>query len=275
MSEQASSHAPDSPDAMRIGLIGCGNMARALARGWGRALVCADPLAERARSLAEEVGGEALDSNAEVAVRADLVVLCHKPAQLEAVAAEVAPHARAVASILAATPLSALRGAYPDRPVYRFLPSLPVEVRSGATVHAVDPAAVGSAAEDPARASLDAAVAGLFAELGTLVELEEPLIDVAMALMSCAPAYVALVAEAQIDAGVRRGLPAGEGAELVVQTLAGTAELLRRRGYDTLAVRREVSSPGGVTARGLDALERGGVRAAFSDALDAVLGGAR
>ena len=104
-----------------------------------------------------------------------------------------------------------------------------------------------------------------------LVALDESLVDVAMGLMSCAPAYVALVAEAQIDAGVRRGIPAAQGAQLVVETLAGTAELLRSRGYDTVAVRREVTSPGGVTARGLDALERGGVRAAFSDALDAVL----
>ena len=98
----------------------------------------------------------------------------------------------------------------------------------------------------------------LFGELGMLVVLDESLVDVAMGLMSCAPAYVALVAEAQIDAGVRRGIPAAQGAELVVETLAGTAELLRARAYDTVAVRREVASPGGVTARGLDALERGG-----------------
>jgi pyrroline-5-carboxylate reductase len=253
---------------MKIGLIGCGNMARALARGWGRPVLCADPVAERARSLAEEVGGEALASNAEVAAGADVLVLCHKPAQLGAVAGEVAGQARAVASILAATPLAALREAYPARPVYRFIPSLPVEVRQGAVVQAAGPGAAGQEA-DPA---LDAAVAALFAELGTLVVLDDALVDVAMGLMSCAPAYVALVAEAQIDAGVRRGIPAPQGAELVVQTLAGTAELLRRRGYDTMAVRREVSSPGGLTARGIDALERGGVRAAFSDALDAVLG---
>ena len=93
-----------------------------------------------------------------------------------------------------------------------------------------------------------------------------------MGLMSCAPAYVALVAEAQVDAGVRHGIPAVQGAQLVVQTLAGTAELLRQRNYDTMAVRREVSSPGGLTARGVDALERAGLRRAFSDALDAVLG---
>lgn len=247
---------------MNVGLIGSGNMARALARGWGRPVCCFDPLAERAQALADELGGEALSSNAEVAQRADLVVLCHKPAQLRAVAAQVAPHAKAVASILAATPLADLKDAYPGRPVYRFIPSLPVEVRQGAVVQASD---------EQQDAQVDRAVAELFGELGTLVVLDDRLVDVAMGLMSCAPAYVALVAEAQIDAGVRRGIPAAQGAQLVVQTLAGTAELLRRRGHDTMAVRREVSSPGGLTARGLDALERGGIRAAFSDALDAVL----
>jgi pyrroline-5-carboxylate reductase len=269
---------------MEIGLIGCGNMARALARGWARPVLCSDPLPERASALAEEVGGEALPDNAEVARRADLVVLCHKPLQLRQVAADVAPHARAVASILAATPLSELKAVYPDTPVYRFVPSLPVEVRQGAVVQAADPetgghqpgsdesAPAGDAPGPPAPSPLDTDVHHLFAELGTLVVLEERLVDVAMGLMSCGPAYVALVAEAQIDAGLRHGIPASQGAQLVVQTLAGTAELLRRRGNDTHAVRREVSSPGGVTAKGLDALERAGLRAAFSDALDAVLG---
>ena len=253
---------------MQVGLIGCGNMARALARGWERPVSCADPIADRARRLAAEVGGEALAGNREVAERADLVVLCHKPAQLAAVAREIAPRAKAVASILAATPLAALREAYPGKPVYRFMPSLPVEVRQGAVVQA---ASQGAPAGDDGEDRLDAEVAELFAQLGTLVVLDDALLDVAMGLMSCGPAYVALVAEAQVDAGVRKGIPAAQGADLVVQTLAGTAELLRRRHNDTLAIRREVASPGGRTARGLDALERGGVRAAFSDALDAVL----
>jgi len=256
---------------MQVGLIGCGNMARALARGWAKPLLCSDPITERARSLAAEVGGEALSDNTDVARRADLVVLCHKPAQLVAVASEVAPHAKAVASILAATPLAALRQAYPDRPVYRFIPSLPVEVRQGAVVQAAEPPGGAGAQASPQDEQLAGAVRGLFAELGVLVVLDDSLVDVAMGLMSCAPAYVALVAEAQVDAGVRRGIPAAEGAELVVQTLAGTAELLRRRNYDMVAVRREVTSPGGLTARGLDALERAGLRSAFSDALDAVV----
>ncbi|HEY1458198.1 MAG TPA: pyrroline-5-carboxylate reductase [Solirubrobacteraceae bacterium] len=248
---------------MNIGIIGAGNIARALARGWNRPLLCADPVFDRAQELARLTGGAALPSNAAVAAQADLVVLCHKPGQLAEVAGEIAGDAKAVVSILAATALGDLKSAYPDRAVYRMLPSLPVEVRQGAVVQALD-----EDQDDP----LDQHVHDLFAELGTLVVLEDRLIDVAMGLMSCAPAYVALIAEAQIDAGVRRGIPSAQGAELVVATLAGTAELLSSRGYDTLAVRREVTSPGGTTAKGLDALERGGVRAAFSDALDAVLG---
>jgi pyrroline-5-carboxylate reductase len=248
--------------ALQVGLIGAGNMARGLALGWGRPLLCTDVLPDRARALAAEVGGEALDSGAEVARRADLVVLCHKPGQLDEVAADVAPHARAVASILAGTPLARLKAAYPDRPVYRLLPSTPVEVRQGAVILAAD------GEQD---AGLDAAVRDLFAELGTLVELDDAMVDVAMGLMSNAPAYYALVVEAQVDAGVRHGLRPDQAARLVVQTMAGTAELLRRQDFDTLAVRRAVTSPGGSTARGLDALERGGLRAAFSAALDAIL----
>jgi len=250
---------------MNIGLIGAGNMAHALARGWGRPVICFDPIAERARALVAELGGEVVAGNADVARAADLVVLCHKPAQLHEVAREAKTQAKAVASILAGVSLAQLHAdsAYPDCPVYRFIPSLPVEVRQGAVVQAEGP---------PQEPATDRAVGELFAELGTLVLVPDDLVDVATGLMSCAPAYVALVAEAQIDAGVRRGLPAAQGAELVVQTLAGTAELLRKRGYDTLAIRREVSSPGGITAKGLAALERGGLRAAFSDALDAVLG---
>jgi pyrroline-5-carboxylate reductase len=248
---------------MQVGLVGSGNMARGMVRGWGRPVLCTDVLPGRAEALAQEVGGEAVASNAELARRADLVVLCHKPAQLEDVAAEIRDDAKAVASILGGVPLADVKAAYPGRPVYRFLPSTPVELRQGVVVRAED------AEQDRA---LDEQVLALFAELGLLVEVADGLVDAAMGLMSCAPAYVALLAEAQVDAGVRHGLPPDKAAEMVVQTFAGTAALLRERGNDTLAVRREVTSPGGSTARGLAALERAGVRAAFHDALDAVLG---
>jgi pyrroline-5-carboxylate reductase len=146
------------------------------------------------------------------------------------------------------------------------LPSTPVEVANGVCCHARDP---------EADRDFEATVLELFGRVGPVVTIDEQLIDAAMGLMSCAPAYYALVAEAQIDAGVRRGLPADVARQLVIGTMGGTAALLGHRGGDTLAVRRDVTSPGGSTARGLDALERGNVRTAFSDALDAVLDGGR
>jgi pyrroline-5-carboxylate reductase len=106
-----------------------------------------------------------------------------------------------------------------------------------------------------------------------VVSVPESLLSVAAALMSVGPAYQALVAEAQIDAGVRRGVPASLAGMLVVETMAGSAALLAHRDHDTLAVRREVTSPGGTTARGLAALDAAGVRSAFQDAIDAVLDG--
>src|SRR3954471_19009445 len=98
---------------MKIGLIGSGNMARALARGWGEPVLCTDGGSGRAAALAAEVGGEALTSNGELAERADVVILCHKPYQLEAVADQVAGRAQAVVSVLGAVPVAALRAAYP------------------------------------------------------------------------------------------------------------------------------------------------------------------
>jgi pyrroline-5-carboxylate reductase len=249
-----------------IGLIGSGNMARALVRGWGQPVLCTDLLPERAKALADEVGGEAVATSSELAQRADFVLLCHKPAGLSAVAEDVGGEAKAVVSILGATPLANLKAAYPGTPVVRMLPSTPVEVADGVCCHARDP---------EADRDFEATVLELFGRVGPVVTVDESLIDAAMGLMSCAPAYYALVAEAQIDAGVRRGLPAEVARRLVIGTMGGTAALLQHRGGDTLAVRREVTSPGGSTARGLDALERGNVRTAFSDALDAVLDGGR
>jgi pyrroline-5-carboxylate reductase len=99
----------------------------------------------------------------------------------------------------------------------------------------------------------------------------ERLLSAATAVTGVGPAYQALLAEAQVDAAVRHGLQATLAAELVIATMSGSASLLEARGYDTLAVRREVTSPGGSTARGLDALEHAGVRSAFQDAIDAVV----
>lgn len=249
---------------MRIGLIGSGNMARALALGWGEPVLCTDALPGRAHALATGLGGEAVETNAALAERADVVLLCHKPAQLADVAAEIAGHARAVVSILGGVGHAELAAAYPGVPVFRLLPSTPVEVRKGVTVYAPGPAP---------DAELESAIVALFERVGVVVRVPEPQIDAAMAIMSCAPAFISLVIEAEVDAALRQGLPAEIGARLATAAVAGTAALLEAKGHDTLAVRRTVTSPGGSTARGLAALEAGGVRAAFDAAVEAVVHG--
>jgi pyrroline-5-carboxylate reductase len=238
-------------------------MASALARGWGEPVLCSDSGSGRARALAQELGGEALDSNVALAKRADLVVLCHKPHQLGAIAKEIAGEVRAVASVLGGTTGGELRRFYPDVPIFPLMPNTPVAVRRGVVLYA------------PLRdvdGALEAEVIALFERLGTVVTVPERLLEAAAAVMSVGPAYQALLAEAQVDAAVRHGLAAPLASQLVVETMAGTAALLAARDHDTLAVRREVTSPGGSTARGLAALERAGVRSAFQAAMDAVVG---
>ncbi len=247
---------------MRIGIIGAGNMATALALGWGEPVLVIDLLQPRAEALVAAVGGEVVTSHRELAERADVVVLAHKPHALERVAAKLDGMAKGIVSILGGVPLAALRAAYGATPVVRMIPSVPVEVRAGVSCHARD---------DDADPDLQAQAIALFERVGLVKTIDESQFEIAMGLMSCAPAYVALVAEAQVDAGVRAGMPADVAGELVAASIGGTAALLQARGMDTLAVRRMVTSPGGSTARGLAALEHGGVRAAFDDALQAVV----
>ena len=199
---------------MQIGFIGSGNMASALARGWGEPVLCTDSGSGRARELAAEVGGEALASNRELAERADLVVLAHKPAQLREVAAEAAG-AKAVVSVLARTTQAEVRAAYPGVPVFRIMPNTPVELGRGALAFAEPDA--------PVDADLRATVRDRFARVGTVVDVPERLMGVAGALCGVGPAYWALFVEAQVDAAVRRGMPAALATTLVTETMGGSA----------------------------------------------------
>ena len=240
-------------------------MATALARGLKEPLVVYDVDTARAESLAGATGGEVAASNADLAEKVDAVVLCHKPAQLADVAAE-AGGAKAVVSILGGVPVADVEAAYPDRPVYRLMPSIPVEVGQGVVVYS--PGRLASQGPEPELRSL-------LDRLGTVVELPEKLIDAATAVMSCSPAFLALVVESLVDAGVRQGLQSDVAARMAVETMAGTAAVLRESGNDTRAMRTRVTSPGGMTARGLAALEAGGIRAAFDDAVAAASGAQR
>jgi pyrroline-5-carboxylate reductase len=238
-------------------------MASALARGIGEPVLVADIDAGKAQALATELGGEAVGSNAELAERADAVVLCHKPNQLGEVAAEVGGRADAVVSILAAVTTGQLERAYPGTPIYRFIPNLPAEVRKGVMCYVPGPGA-GKGPESE--------VLELFGRAGAVIALDsEPLVEPAMALMSCGPAFMALVAESFADAGAAHGLDRGDAVRMTVETMAGTAAYLSEHDYDTETIRTKVATPGGTTERGLICLEQRGLREVCRAAVDSVV----
>jgi pyrroline-5-carboxylate reductase len=241
-------------------------MAAAMARGWaagdGRpdAMLFCDIEPDRAAALADEVGGETRESLGDLARDSDVVLLAVKPAVLDDAAAGLAGEAPALVSVLAATPVARLAEAFPGTPTMRVMPNQPVQVRRGVLCY-VRPEGMSE--------ELEQQLLLLLGALGVLVPIEEELIDAAMAVMSCSPAYVALIAEALARAGQREGLEPQLAAELVTATLAGTAELLSVR--EPGAIREAVAPPGGATEAGLRALERGGVEDALGDAVRASL----
>ncbi len=240
---------------MIVGFVGSGNMAAAMARGWRgefEQTLFTDSGSGRAAELAAELGGEAV-ANEEAAGRADLLVLAVKPGMLGQVAPQLAA-ATEVVSVLATVPLGRLRESLPGARVLRAMPNVGVEVRKGVLC------VCGEASEG---------TRGKLALLGHVVDLAEQDFDAATAVMGCAPAYLALAVEALADAGAADGLDPELARELVVETAAGTAELLRAR--HPADVRRAVASPGGSTEAGLEALDREGARRAFEAAVEASL----
>ena len=248
---------------MKLGLVGAGNMASALARGIGEPVLVHDVDADKAKALADQLGGEAVSSNAELAERADALVLCHKPKQLDEVAAEAADRTRVVVSILAATPTDRLAAAYPGAAIYRFIPNMPMEIKRGVLCYVAGP----GASEGPEDEILE-----LMGRAGAVIRLDdEPLIEPAMALMACGPAFLALVAESFAEAGAAHGLDPDDAMRMVVETMGGTADYLALHDYDGPALRARVATPGGTTERGLHTLEERGLRDVARASVDAVV----
>ena len=240
-------------------------MAGAMARGWARSdaeleMLFCDVQAERAEALAKGVDGETRGSLAELRDDSDVVLLAVKPAALDEVAAELEGRAPALLSVMAATSVARLQEAFPGVPVLRVMPNQPAEVGRGVLCY-VPPTDMD---EDLANELI-----GLLGALGMAVAVPEDRIDAAMAVMSCAPAYVALFAEALAAGGERNGLDGAQSLELVAGTLEGTAELLRER--DPEAIRRAVAPPGGATEAGLEALRANGFSEAIAAAVEASL----
>jgi pyrroline-5-carboxylate reductase len=241
-------------------------MAAAMARGWAGAdgfdgeLLFTDGGSGRAAAIAEEVGGRASPDNGALAAEADLVVLAVKPAHLGPVITGLTEPGKPILSVLGGTSLAMLGEALPTLPLARVMPNLAVEIRRGVLCYD---------AGDEVDAKLDTRLKELLGLLGTVVEVDDSQIDAATAVMGCSPAYVALVAETLIEGAVREGIDPERARQMVVETVAGTGELLRERSPED--VRMAVASPGGSTEAGLKVLEKKKFHKVLQRAIDASL----
>ncbi|UJA20090.1 NAD(P)-binding domain-containing protein [Thermoleophilia bacterium SCSIO 60948] len=247
---------------MVIGFAGSGNMAAAMARGWASApegapaMLFSDNGSGRAARLAAELGGEARGSLDQLAADSDFVVLAVKPHGLEAAAEAMRGHANGICSVLGATSVESLRAAFPDTPVTRCMPTIASELRTGVICHAP---------LDPADGALGETMLAALGMIGRTIEVADPDLDVATAMMGNTPAYFALFAEALADAGAAEGLDGRLALELVRESMAATARLLER--LDPATLREQVASPGGSTEGGLAALEADELRAVAAHAV--------
>jgi pyrroline-5-carboxylate reductase len=251
-----------------VALLGGGKMGAAIVSGLLDAdfdasdLAVAEVDAERRRELESRFKGVRVVPSAAWAVAdAEVVVVCLKPGDvaeaLETAGAALAADAL-VLSIAAGVTIAALEAAAPDRPVVRAMPNTPATIGLGAAA-----IAGGTHAQEQ---HLDLAER-LLGAVGLVVRMPESMLDAVTGLSGSGPAYVFLVAEALVEAGVLVGLPRPTATALVNQTLLGAATLLSTSGEGPEALRAAVTSPGGTTAAGLRSLEAAGVRSAFIDAV--------
>ncbi|HEY7267916.1 MAG TPA: pyrroline-5-carboxylate reductase [Solirubrobacterales bacterium] len=254
---------------MKLGFVGAGNMAGGLARGWAAAegepgapesMAFADADHDKARELAEEVGGEAVEGNLPVADNSDLVILAVKPNVLDEVAPDLVQAGTPVLSILAGTSLETLHEALPGIDLIRVMPNLGAQLRQ-AVLCVVFPKGT-----DEARRRRMTELLGL---VGEVIELDERLIDPATAIMGCSPGYLALMAEVLVEAGVSEGLTQDQTIRMVSRAMSATGGLLEL--HEPGALRQAVASPGGMTEAGLDALEERKIREILLAAVDASL----
>jgi pyrroline-5-carboxylate reductase len=253
----------------RLALVGGGRMGEALLggllrAGWAEAadLAVVEPVdARRDELTAAHPGIRVCAAVAEVG-RVDGVVVAVKPDVVEPVCRELGTgEVGRVLSIAAGVTLGRIEAAL-DRPipVVRAMPNTPALVGAGAAA-----IAAGSNAGDDDLTWAE----GILGAVGTVVRVKEPLLDAVTGLSGSGPAYVFLVVEALIEAGVLNGLPRDTSRELAVATVLGSARLLAETGDDPAALRAAVTSPAGTTAAGLRALEDRAVRAAFVAAVSA------
>jgi pyrroline-5-carboxylate reductase len=254
----------------RIAILGAGRLGESMLRGFlssgWRApdeLVATSRRPERRDELHELYGIGTTADNAAAVDGAGLVVLSVKPQDMELVLGEIAPVVgeHTVLSVAAGVTTASIEARLPTGArVVRAMPNAPALVHEGIA---------GICGGDHARAEDIDVAADALSHLGAVVRVAEPDMDAVTALSGSGPAYFALLAEAMIEAGLLLGLSREVSTRLVVQTMFGSALLLRDEAMHPVELREAVTSPGGTTTRAIRELERSGVRAAFLNAITA------
>ncbi|OKH38728.1 pyrroline-5-carboxylate reductase [[Phormidium ambiguum] IAM M-71] len=254
---------------IKFGVIGGGVMGEALLSRLinlgiyqGSDVLVSDPLASRRSFLAEKYGVGVTGENREVASAAEVLFLAIKPQVFEAVAIDLSdvPASSLIISILAGVPLSKLEKAFPVQPVIRTMPNTPATVGAGISAIAAGKKVTPEHLEQAKR---------IFQAVGEVVEVPESMLDAVTGLSGSGPAYVAILIEALSDGGVAAGLPRAIASQLALQTVFGTAQLLKESGMHPAELKDRVTSPGGTTIAGVAELEKAGLRSAIIEAVKA------
>jgi pyrroline-5-carboxylate reductase len=256
---------------LRIGFLGAGKMAAALASGFVRSglvsaadVIASDPVEAARAAFAKAVGAKTTASNAEVVGSAAVLVLAVKPDQVSGVLAEIRgvfTDKHLLLSIAAGVPLARLEAALgAGARVVRLMPNTPALVGASATGFALGKA---GRPEDAQLAQQ------LFSAVGLAFELKEPLLDAVTGLSGSGPAYVYLAIEALSDGGVAVGLSRDVATRLAAQTVMGGAKMVLETGLHPGTLKDMVTSPGGTTIEGLHELEKGRFRATLINAVRA------
>jgi pyrroline-5-carboxylate reductase len=257
----------------RVAVLGAGTLGEALiagliSGGWRKPgeIVATGRREERVNELREKLGVEATLSNADAVADAALIVIAVKPQDFDVLLEEIAPVVspdQTVLSVAAAIPTTAIEERLPKGvPVVRAMPNAPAIVHEG-----IAGMCAGANADEPHLALAEEALL----HLGAVVRVPEPYMDAVTAVSGSGPAYFALLAEAMIEAGILLGLGREVSTQLVVQTMLGSAKLLRDEQMHPVELRERVTSPGGTTIRAVRELEQAGVRAAFLNAIQAAM----
>ena len=256
---------------MKLGLIGCGKMGRALIEGALKDKVVTPEnvfVSSRTPSAIETVTNElkvtAVSSNIEVATKCDVVLLCTKPADIPLVLLELANEPDCLTGTLLISAAAGLtiaqqEGVLPQGVRFvRCMPNTPALIGQGAAAYAL-----GSSATD-VDAQLTCKVLG---STGSVIEVQEKLMNAVTGVSGSGPAYVYTFIESLADGGVAEGLPRAQALELAVKTVQGAASMVAETGLHPALLRDMVTSPGGTTIEALTTLEDQGFRSAVINAV--------